>query len=88
MRHQCRCLIRSVVPFGSEGLVEVGEQDGLVVFAETAEEPFDRVFVSVPAESDALARYLPEIPLGPDGLPLAANACRQWLKVMRACWRA
>jgi hypothetical protein len=64
-----------VVPFGTEGLVEIGTDEDAVVFAESAEEPFERVFVSVPDQPDDLARYLPEVPLGPDGLPLATNAC-------------
>lgn len=68
-------LFDRLVPFGTEGLVEIGAQDNVVVFAESTEEPYDRVFVTVPTESDALARYLPQVPLGPDGLPLAANAC-------------
>ncbi|MDF3042418.1 MAG: hypothetical protein K0Q71_5124 [Thermomicrobiales bacterium] len=64
-----------VVPFGTEGLVEIGTDEDAVVFAESAEGPFERVFVSVPDQPDDLARYLPEVPLGPDGPPLATNAC-------------
>ena len=63
------------IPIAAEGLVEVGRQEDLIVYAETAEGPNDRVFVASPAQQQTLARYLAELPLGPDGTASAANAC-------------
>jgi hypothetical protein len=62
------------IPITLEGLVEVGQQDDLTFYAETAEEPHDRLFVSSPVDQTTVARYLPEIPVGADGTVLA-NAC-------------
>ena len=62
------------IPIALEGLVEVGQQDDLTFYAETAEGPHDRVFVSSPGDEATVARYLPEIPVGADGTALA-NAC-------------
>ena len=62
------------IPIALEGLVEVGRQDDLTFYAETAEGPHDRLFVSAPVDQTTVARYLPEIPVGADGTALA-NAC-------------
>jgi len=62
------------IPITTEGLVEVGRQDDLTFYAETAEGPQDRLFVSSPLHPETIARYLPEIPIGTDGAVLA-NAC-------------
>src|SRR5215211_5116432 len=62
------------IPITLEGLVEVGRQDDLTFYAETAEGPHDRLFVSSPLHPETIARYLPEIPIGTDGAVLA-NAC-------------
>ena len=62
------------IPIATEGLVEVGQQDDLTFYAETAEGPHDRLFVSSALATETLARYLPEIPVGADGTALA-NAC-------------
>jgi hypothetical protein len=62
------------IPIALEGLVEVGRQDDLTFYAETAEGPHDRLFVSSPVDETTVARYLPEIPVGADGTVLA-NAC-------------
>ena len=63
------------IPISAGGLVEVGRQDDLIVYAETAEGPYDRVLVASPAQQQTLARYLAELPVGPDGTASAANAC-------------
>src|SRR5215217_6905826 len=62
------------IPITTEGLVEVGRQDDLIFYAETAEVPHDRLFVTSPLHPETIARYLPEIPIGTDGAVLA-NAC-------------
>jgi hypothetical protein len=62
------------VPITPEGLIEVGQQDDLIVYAQTAEGPHDRLFVSSALNPGTVARYLPEIPLGADGTA-QANAC-------------
>ena len=36
-------------------------------YAETAEGPYDRLFVSSTVDAETVARYLPEIPVGADG---------------------
>ena len=56
-------------------LVEIGQQDGLIVFAENAEAPFGRVFVFADPEGTAIARYLPQIPAGPNGALVATDPC-------------
>ncbi|MBA3450416.1 MAG: hypothetical protein H0T18_04305, partial [Chloroflexia bacterium] len=56
-------------------LVEIGQQDALTIFAETAEGPYTRVFAAADAQAGPFARYLPEIPTGADGAPLATDAC-------------
>ncbi len=55
------------IPIATEGLVEVGQQEDLTFYAETAEGPHDRLFVSSALATETLARYLPEIPVGDDG---------------------
>ena len=62
------------MPIAPEGLAEVGRQNDLTFFAETAEGPHDRLFVSSSLDQATVARYLPEIPVGPDGTA-APNAC-------------
>ena len=62
------------IPVAPADLVEVGQQDDLTFYAETAEGPHDRLFVSSPAVQTTVARYLPEIPVDADGTALA-NAC-------------
>ena len=62
------------IPIALDGLFEVGQQDDLTFYAETAEGPHDRLFVSSAVDAESVARYLPEIPVGADGTPLA-DAC-------------
>src|SRR5215216_1257087 len=62
------------IPITLEGLFEVGRQEDLTFYAETAEGSHDRLFVSSPLHPETVARYLPEIPIGADGTALA-NAC-------------
>jgi hypothetical protein len=62
------------IPIAPDGLVEVGRQDDLTFYAETAEGPHDRLFVSSPVDEATVARYLPEIPVEADGTALP-NAC-------------
>ena len=63
------------IPIAAEGLVEVGRQGDLIVYAAADDGPYDRVFVSSPAQQQTVARYLAELPVGPDGTASAANAC-------------
>jgi hypothetical protein len=67
-------LFDRVIPIALDGLFEVGQQDDLTFYAETAEGPHDRLFVSSAQDPATVARYLPEIPLGADGTALA-DAC-------------
>lgn len=61
----------------TEGLIEVGREGDLVLLAESETPPYDQLFASVQtAEGDRLARYLAEIPIGPEGQADAANPCR------------
>src|SRR5215211_5261511 len=62
------------IPITPEGLIEVGRQEDLTFYAETAEGPHDRLFVSSASSQETVARYLPEIPTGADG-NATANAC-------------
>src|SRR5829696_7912143 len=62
------------IPITPEGLSEVGRQEDLTFYAETAEGPHDRLFVSSAPNQETVARYLPEIPTGADG-NATANAC-------------
>src|SRR5829696_6798747 len=62
------------IPITLEGLFEVGRQEDLTFYAETAEGPHDRLFVSSAPNQETVARYLPEIPTGDDG-NATANAC-------------
>ncbi len=63
------------IPIAPDALVEIGQQDNLIIFADTAEGPLTRVFVFADPQAGPIARYLPEIPAGPDGTTLATNAC-------------
>ncbi|MBA2597377.1 MAG: hypothetical protein H0V00_12220, partial [Chloroflexia bacterium] len=63
------------IPVLPAALTEIGTQDELVILAETAEGPYPRLFLAADAQAGPVARYLPEIPVGPDGAPLTANAC-------------
>src|SRR5215218_409314 len=67
-------LLDREIPIATEGLVRVGRQDGLTFYAESAEGPYDRLFVSSRGDQAIVARYLPEIPVGADGTA-QANAC-------------
>src|SRR5215213_533581 len=67
-------LFDRVIPIAPEALVDVGQQDDLTFYAESAEGPYDRLFVSSALDQATVARYLPEIPVGADGTALA-NAC-------------
>src|SRR5918998_2657177 len=62
------------IAISPEGLVEVGQQDDLTFYAETAEAPHNRLFVSSAVDAETVARYLPEIPVAADGTTLA-DAC-------------
>src|SRR5215212_3204024 len=62
------------IPIALEGLLEVGQQDDLTFYAEAAEGPHDRLFVSSTVGTETVARYLPEIPVGADRTTLA-DAC-------------
>src|SRR5215212_2298632 len=62
------------IPITPEGLFEVGRQEDLTFYAETAEGPHDRLFVSSAPNQETVARYLPEIPVGADATTLA-DAC-------------
>jgi hypothetical protein len=62
------------IPIALDGLFEVGQQDDLTFYAETAEGPHDRLFVSTAVDAESVARYLPETPVGADGTALA-DAC-------------
>src|SRR5215212_4487319 len=62
------------IPIALEGLLEVGQQDDLTFYAEAAEGPYDRLFVSSTVDAETVARYLPEIPVGADRTTLA-EAC-------------
>src|SRR5918998_1684056 len=62
------------IPIAPDGLVELGQQDDLTFYAETAEGPHDRLFVASAVDEATIARYLQEIPVGDDGTALA-NAC-------------
>ena len=64
-----------VMPEAPPGLLDIGGQDGLLVFAAEEEPPYSRVFVSADPETQELARYLPEIPLEPGAASLADTAC-------------
>src|SRR5215217_1936279 len=55
------------IPINPEGLFEVGRQEDLTFYAETAEGPHDRLFVSSASNQETVARYLPEIPVSADG---------------------
>jgi hypothetical protein len=66
------------IPIGPEGLVEVGRQDDLVVYAETAEGPHPRVFVSSPRNSKpwpVISRSFPwdRMVLPPQRMPARRN---------------
>jgi hypothetical protein len=67
-------LFDRVIPIATEGLVDVGQQDDLTFYAETAEGPHDRLFAASPGDQATIARYLAEIPVGVDGTA-EANAC-------------
>src|SRR5919112_6611280 len=54
------------IPVAPEGLLEVSQQDDLTFYAEAAEGPYDRLFVSSTVDAETVARYLPEIPTGAD----------------------
>jgi hypothetical protein len=58
-------------------LVEVGREGEIVLLAESADPPYGLLFASTQtAEVGRLARYLAEIPVGPNGQADAANPCR------------
>src|SRR5918994_7430425 len=67
-------LFDRVIPIATEDLVEVGQQDDLTFYTETAEGPHERLFVASPVDQATNARYLAEIPIGADGAA-EANAC-------------
>ena len=48
------------IPIALDGLFEVGQQDDLTFYAETAEGPHDRLFVSSAVDAETVARYIPE----------------------------
>src|SRR3712207_1585869 len=56
-------LFDRAIPISPADLVEVGQEDDLTFYAETAEGPHARLFVSSPAVQTTVARYLPEIPV-------------------------
>src|SRR5215208_3473069 len=62
------------IPITPEGLSEVGQQNDLTFYAESAEGPYDRLFVSSPLDQTTVSRYLPEIPVDADGTA-QPNAC-------------
>ncbi|MDP9365318.1 MAG: hypothetical protein M3Q10_14025, partial [Chloroflexota bacterium] len=57
------------VPIDPATLTEVEQQRELIILAESAAGPFDRVFVSAPPRPENLGRYLPQTPA--DGTCLA-----------------
>src|SRR5918997_1544944 len=59
------------IPIALDGLFEVGQQDDLTFYAETAEGPHDRLFVSSAVNAESVARYLPETPVGDFPFPAA-----------------
>jgi hypothetical protein len=62
------------IPIAPEGLSEVGRQNDLTFYAESAEGPDDRLFVSSPLDQTTVTRYLPEIPVDADGTA-QPNSC-------------
>ena len=63
------------VPVDPAGLEQVGEDDGVLLFAIPGGPPFDRVYGAVDITADLPGRYLAEQPVGPDGVPSPEGTC-------------
>jgi hypothetical protein len=60
----------------SDDIIEVGREGDMVLLAANGAPPYNQIYVSVQtAEGGRLARYLAEIPVGPEGQVGAANPC-------------
>ncbi|MDF2762079.1 MAG: hypothetical protein K0S83_813, partial [Thermomicrobiales bacterium] len=63
------------LPVDPAGLEQVGEDDGVLLFAIPGGPPFDRVFGAPDTDVDRPGRYLAEQPAGPDGVPSPTGTC-------------
>ena len=63
------------VPVDPAGLEQVGEDDGVLLFAIAGGPPFDRVFGAADITAGRPGRYLAEQPVGPDGVPSPGGTC-------------
>ena len=63
------------VPVDPAGLEQVGEDDGVQLFAIPGGPPFDRVYGAADVTAGRPGRYLAEQPVGPDGVPSPAGTC-------------
>ena len=63
------------VPVDPAGLEQVGEDDGVLLFAISGGPPFDRVYGARRHHQDVPGRYLAEQPVGPDGVPSPEGTC-------------
>src|SRR5215207_1261660 len=63
------------VPVDPAGLEQVGEDDGVQLFAIPGGPPFDRVYGATDIAVGRPGRYLAEQPVGPDGVPSPEGTC-------------
>ena len=63
------------VPVDPAGLEQVGEDDGVQLFAIPGGPPFDRVYGAADITAGRPGRYLAEQPVGPDGVPSPEGTC-------------
>ena len=63
------------VPVDPAGLEQVGEDDGVLLFAIAGGPPFDRVYGAADIAAGRPGRYLAEQPVGPDGVPSPEGTC-------------
>src|SRR5829696_12577 len=63
------------VPVDSTGLEQVGEDEGVQLFAIPGGPPFDRVYGAADIAAGRPGRYLAEQPVGPDGVPSPEGTC-------------
>ena len=63
------------VPVDPAGLRQVGEDDGVLLFAIAGGPPFDRLYGAADIAVGRPGRYLAEQPVGPDGVPSPEGTC-------------
>src|SRR5215207_7841101 len=63
------------VPVDSTGLEQVGEDEGVQLFAIPGGPPFDRVYGAADIAAGRPGRYLAEQPVGQDGVPSPEGTC-------------